>query len=63
MKPITILIADDDLKIAELIEIHLKEGYQVVKATDGEAAIEIIQSQAIDLVVLDIMMPKWMVMR
>ncbi|EKS8385435.1 response regulator transcription factor, partial [Bacillus cereus] len=55
----TILIADDDLKIAELIEIHLKkEGYQVVKATDGEAAIEIIQSQAIDLVVLDIMMPK-----
>ncbi|HDR7900214.1 TPA: response regulator transcription factor [Bacillus cereus] len=59
MKPITILIADDDLKIAELIEIHLKkEGYQAVKATDGEAAIEIIQSQAIDLVVLDIMMPK-----
>ncbi|PEM84276.1 DNA-binding response regulator [Bacillus wiedmannii] len=59
MKPITILIADDDLKIAELIEIHLKkEGYQVVKATDGEDAIEIIQSQAIDLVVLDIMMPK-----
>ncbi|PGZ50400.1 response regulator transcription factor [Bacillus cereus] len=59
MKPITILIADDDLKIAELIEIHLKkEGYQVVKATDGEAAIEMIQSQAIDLVVLDIMMPK-----
>ncbi|MEC2256639.1 response regulator transcription factor [Bacillus cereus] len=52
-------MADDDLKIAELIEIHLKkEGYQVVKATDGEAAIEIIQSQAIDLVVLDIMMPK-----
>ncbi|MEG7923264.1 response regulator transcription factor [Bacillus cereus group sp. MYBK15-3] len=59
MKPITILIADDDLKIAELIEIHLKkEGYQVLKATDGEDAIEIIQSQAIDLVVLDIMMPK-----
>ncbi|AIY75184.1 TPA: response regulator transcription factor [Bacillus tropicus] len=59
MKPITILIADDDLEIAELIEIHLKkEGYQVVKATDGEDAIEIIQSQAIDLVVLDIMMPK-----
>lgn len=59
MKPITILIADDDLEIAELIEIHLKkEGYQVIKATDGEEAIGIIQSQAIDLVVLDIMMPK-----
>ncbi|MRC19088.1 response regulator [Bacillus thuringiensis] len=51
MKLITILMADDDLKIAELIEIHKKkEGYQVVKATDGE--------DAIDLVVLDIMMPK-----
>ncbi|PFM61536.1 DNA-binding response regulator, partial [Bacillus thuringiensis] len=59
MKPITILIADDDLEIAELIEIHLKkEGYQVVKATDGEEVIQIIQSQQIDLVVLDIMMPK-----
>ncbi|WP_026591675.1 response regulator transcription factor [Bacillus sp. UNC437CL72CviS29] len=59
MKPISILIADDDLEIAELIEIHLKkEGYQVVKATDGEEAIRIIQSKPIDLVVLDIMMPK-----
>ncbi|PEW07924.1 response regulator transcription factor [Bacillus cereus] len=59
MKQITILIADDDLEIAELIEIHLKkEGYQVVKAINGEEAIQIIQSQSIDLVVLDIMMPK-----
>ncbi|MBK4744499.1 MULTISPECIES: response regulator transcription factor [Bacillus] len=59
MKPITILIVDDDLEIAELIEIHLKkEGYQVIKATDGEEAIGIIQSHSIDLVVLDIMMPK-----
>ncbi|PFD99110.1 DNA-binding response regulator [Bacillus cereus] len=59
MKPISILIADDDLEIAELIGIHLKkEGYQVVKATDGEEAIRIIQSEPIDLVVLDIMMPK-----
>ncbi|PFD34390.1 DNA-binding response regulator [Bacillus cereus] len=59
MKPITILIADDEVEITELIGIHLKkEGYQVVKATDGEEAIRIIQSQPIDLVVLDIMMPK-----
>ncbi|MCW9132025.1 response regulator transcription factor [Bacillus paramycoides] len=59
MMPITILIADDDIEIAELIEIHLKkEGYQVVKATNGEEAIHVIQSQVIDLVVLDIMMPK-----
>ncbi|MBE5107212.1 response regulator transcription factor [Bacillus thuringiensis] len=59
MKPITILIADDEVEITELIGIHLeKEGYYVVKATDGEEAIRIVQSQSIDLVVLDIMMPK-----
>ncbi|PDY46431.1 DNA-binding response regulator [Bacillus pseudomycoides] len=59
MKRISILIADDEVEIAELIGIHLeKEGYHVVKATDGEEAVRIIQSQTIDLVVLDIMMPK-----
>ncbi|HDR7567479.1 TPA: response regulator transcription factor [Bacillus mycoides] len=59
MKQISILIADDEVEIAELIGIHLeKEGYHVVKATDGEEAVLIIQSQPIDLVILDIMMPK-----
>ncbi|MGE8206815.1 response regulator transcription factor [Heyndrickxia sp. NPDC080065] len=59
MKRISILIADDEVEIAELIGIHLEnEGYHVVKATDGEEAVRIIQSQPIDLVVLDIMMPK-----
>ncbi|PGZ74647.1 response regulator transcription factor [Bacillus sp. AFS029637] len=59
MKRISILIADDEVEIAELIGIHLeKEGYHIVKATDGAEAVRIIQSQPIDLVVLDIMMPK-----
>ncbi|BAR74278.1 regulatory protein vanR [Bacillus anthracis] len=59
MKRISILIADDEAEIADLIEIHLeKEGYHVVKAADGEEAIHIIETQPIDLVVLDIMMPK-----
>ncbi|MEK0224391.1 response regulator transcription factor [Bacillus proteolyticus] len=59
MNPISILIADDEAEIAELIGIHLeKEGYHVVKAADGEEAIRVIQSQPIDLVILDIMMPK-----
>ncbi|MBJ8112431.1 response regulator transcription factor [Bacillus cereus group sp. N6] len=59
MKPITILIADDEVEITELIGIHLeKEGYHVVKATDGEEAIRIVQSKPIDLIILDIMMPK-----
>ena len=64
MKRISILIADDEAEIADLIEIHLeKEGYHVVKAADGEEAIHIIETQPIDLVVLDIMMPKWMGMK
>ncbi|EJR54530.1 hypothetical protein IIM_01470 [Bacillus cereus VD107] len=59
MKPITILIADDEVEITELIGIHLeKEGYHVAKATDGEEAIRIVQSKPIDLIILDIMMPK-----
>lgn len=59
MKRISILIVDDEAEIADLIEIHLeKEGYRVVKAADGEEAVHIIETQPIDLVVLDIMMPK-----
>lgn len=58
MKP-SILIAEDEREIADLIKIHLeKEGHQVNIAADGEEALNIIQSQSIDLVILDIMMPK-----
>lgn len=59
MKPITILVADDEKEIADLISIHLaKEGYRIVKVYDGQAAIRAIESQPINLVILDIMMPK-----
>ncbi|NYE09557.1 DNA-binding response OmpR family regulator [Bacillus niacini] len=59
MKSISILVADDEEEIANLIAIHLeKEGYRVFKALDGEEAIAVIQTQSIDLVILDIMMPK-----
>ncbi|MGM0851025.1 MAG: vancomycin resistance response regulator transcription factor, VanR-F/VanR-M family [Bacillota bacterium] len=59
MKPISILIADDEEEIADLVAIHLeKEGYQVIKVTDGQEAIRAIQTQHIDLIILDIMMPK-----
>lgn len=58
MKNITILIADDDVEIANLVAIHLEgEGYRIVKAADGQEAIDVIQTQPIDLVILDIMMP------
>ncbi|KEQ24820.1 response regulator transcription factor [Paenibacillus tyrfis] len=59
MKRITILIADDEMAIADLIGLHLtKEGYHVIKAADGQEAIQAVQTQSIDLAILDIMMPK-----
>ncbi|MFF2480469.1 response regulator transcription factor [Paenibacillus sp. NPDC058071] len=54
-----ILIVDDEREIAELIEIYLKnEGYETVLAADGEQALERFSEQRIDLIVLDIMMPR-----
>ncbi len=59
MKRITILIADDEPEIADLVRIHLeKEGYRTVTAADGQAAVQAVRSQPIDLAILDIMMPK-----
>ncbi|MRN54001.1 response regulator transcription factor [Paenibacillus monticola] len=59
MRRITILIADDEPEIADLVALHLqKEGYHIVKAADGKAAMQAIQSQSIDLAILDIMMPE-----
>ncbi|OAB45308.1 response regulator transcription factor [Paenibacillus glacialis] len=58
MKRITILIADDEAEIADLIALHLeKEGYHLIKVSDGREAIHAVQSHSIDLAILDIMMP------
>jgi DNA-binding response OmpR family regulator len=59
MKPISILIADDEEEIADLIAIHLeKERYCCLKVHDGQEAVHAIQTQVFDLLILDIMMPK-----
>ena len=59
MKRLSILIADDEEEIAELIAIHLEnEGYNVVKVHDGQEATQVVETQVIDLLILDIMMPK-----
>ena len=55
----TILVCDDDKEIVDAIEIYLlKEGYKVEKAYDGEQALEILHNKKIDLMVIDVMMPK-----
>ena len=54
-----VLVCDDDKEIVEAIEIYLKrEGYNILKAYNGEEAIHVIQNNEIHLVILDIMMPK-----
>lgn len=59
MRRISILIAEDEEEIADLLAIHLeKEGYDVIKVHDGQEALHVIQAQSIDLIILDIMMPK-----
>lgn len=55
----TILIADDDANICELVRLYLeKEGYETVVCLNGERAMEIFRQGGIDLAILDIMMPK-----
>lgn len=59
MKDITILVVDDDVEIAELIEIYLtNDGYEVVKANNGTECLRLLEeNKKIKLIVLDIMMP------
>lgn len=54
-----ILVVDDEKEIRNLLDIYLSnEGYKVVKASDGEEALNIVESDNIQLIVLDIMIPK-----
>jgi two-component system, OmpR family, response regulator VicR len=53
-----ILVVDDEQPIADILKFHLeKEGYQVVCAFDGGAAVELAFSEEPDLILLDIMLP------
>ena len=53
-----ILVCDDDREIVEAIRIYLEnEGYTVLKASDGLEALQIIESQPVHLIIMDIMMP------
>ncbi len=57
-KPI-ILVVDDQLQNIELLEAHLApHGYEIVKAASGEEALIRLSSNKIDLILLDIMMPR-----
>ena len=54
-----ILVCDDDHAIVDAIEIYLsQEGYTVLKAYDGQEAIEMLKEHEVHLLILDIMMPR-----
>ncbi len=54
-----ILIVDDEKEIRDLIDIYLKgEDYETLKAENGEEALNILENNDVDLIILDIMMPK-----
>lgn len=53
-----ILVADDEPDILELLDYALrKEGYEVIKAHDGEETMRLARSLQPDIILLDIMMP------
>lgn len=53
-----ILVADDEVMVVKLIKFRLeKEGYDVLTATDGEQALQILTAGGIDLVITDLLMP------
>lgn len=54
-----ILICDDDNDILDLLELYLlKDDTEILKAEDGQAALDILEKDNIDICLLDIMMPK-----
>jgi adenylate cyclase len=57
--PALILVVDDVPDNVEILQLRLEsQGYEVIAAADGEAALAVIREQQPDLVLLDIMMPK-----
>jgi DNA-binding response OmpR family regulator len=54
-----ILVCDDDKEIVKAVEIYLsQEGYNILKAYNGEECIKLLKQNTVHLILLDIMMPK-----
>ena len=55
----TILVADDEQDIREMVAYRLsRSGYRIIEARDGEEAFQLAADQALDMAVLDVMMPR-----
>lgn len=61
-----LVVEDEDILREVIIDYLFEDGYQVLEAADGEKALELFQSNSVDLVILDIVLPKvdgWSVCR
>lgn len=55
----SILVCDDDKEILDAIEIYLQqEGYRILKAYDGEQALQVLKENEVHLLIIDVMMPR-----
>jgi DNA-binding response OmpR family regulator len=58
-EPATVLVADDEPHLLRLVKFRLeREGYRILTAADGDAALNVARAEQPDLCVLDVMMPK-----
>lgn len=54
-----ILVVDDDTEIRDVIHIYLRnEGHSVLEASDGVEALDVLLQRKVDLIILDVMMPR-----
>ena len=59
MRRLRILAVDDDLVVLKFLRANLQaEGYDVLTALDGAEALQVIEKESPDLIILDIMMPE-----
>lgn len=55
---VTVLIIEDDSSVRLVTKLHLRNEYQVVEASNGMEAMELLEHQSVDLIIADVMMPK-----
>ncbi len=54
-----ILLVEDEVGIRQLVQLNLEmEGYEVITATDGKIALQLLENQHFDLILLDLMLPE-----